>query len=622
MLLEVLVRQMEEYRVPLAFCDYAELDSGQMEEALTFQTAKRVCETGTARWRRAEGEETERCFHGKYSHIMSGIGGKMIRRDVIGDLRFDENLINGEDTLFVYQLVCGQIGMAFYPEKWYYYRIHSESATHSAAVIRGKRYFECSRRIRDSEWQKGRPEYALKWEVSILEQMEGQFLMLKKAKDREACGDLRKWAEEEKRHPMFCRAWLDVRLLFVSCFCCLPLYYLQKRLFRIYAGWKEVITMRTGRSEAGILTFHCADNFGAMLQTYGLKTYLCRIGIETDVIRYEPPYMTGRYWLFPYIPSQWRKGIAAGIRDMLGRFQVHLGMGRVFFRRRKNMRRFRSAYLVDRRQPALLSVRSLGRLSRQYYIVGSDQIWNPEITFGLREAYFGAFKSKNKKKVIAYGASFGGEALSAEYDGEFSRLIKHVDAVSVREGEGIPYVKRFYEGSVTSVLDPVFFLERESWEKIEKTPDQKGYILVILTERNSELIDYVRELSGKTGLAVIEVSAGTWALGEGFPVDSSAGPSEFLGYIHEADYVVSNSFHAIAFSIIYQKRFLAFAHSSRGVRIRNILRIHGLEDRLWEGGAGAEIDAGVNWDEVRRRTEENAALSGAFLQKEICGGRK
>ena len=73
----------------------------------------------------------------------------------------------------------------------------------------------------------------------------------------------------------------------------------------------------------------------------------------------------------------------------------------------------------------------------------------------------------------------------------------------------------------------------------------------------------------------------------------------------------------LALSIIFHKKFLAFSHSNRGARLRNILQIHGLEDRLCQTGQEAEIDAFVDWDEVKRRTEEKTRVAGDFLKNSI-----
>lgn len=166
---------------------------------------------------------------------------------------------------------------------------------------------------------------------------------------------------------------------------------------------------------------------------------------------------------------------------------------------------------------------------------------------------------------------------------------------------------------MTAVSDPVFLLRKEEWRKLEILPQRQGYILVYVTQRNQDLYDYVRRLSQEKGLSVVELSVDRLTAQSRPSVDFTAGPSEFLGYMAQAEYVVSNSFHAIAFSIIYEKKFLAFTHSSRGARIENILRIHGLEDRLWGNGMAAEIDSPVDWKAVKRKTGEYAGRSGEFL---------
>ena len=287
------------------------------------------------------------------------------------------------------------------------------------------------------------------------------------------------------------------------------------------------------------------------------------------------------------------------------------------------MNYFRYKYLVDKKQRKVLSLAGLKRLKYPYYVVGSDQIWNPDITCGLRKAYFGAFDNKWKKKVISYAASFGGAELARRHDKEFSKLVRHLDAISVREEAAVPYVERLYGKKVTAVLDPVFFLKKESWQKVERIPDRvkdRSYILVYVTEPNQAMSDYAKKLSQETELPVIEVRAGQLGTNAGFEVDHTAGPAEFLGYIHKAEYVVSNSFHAVAFSMIYEKQFLAFVHSRLGARMRNIIDIHGLQDRLCEEKPGIDIHDKIDWETVRKRTKESVRASGEFLLKHLETG--
>lgn len=378
--------------------------------------------------------------------------------------------------------------------------------------------------------------------------------------------------------------------------------------------------MRKKHADIGIITFHCSNNYGAMLQAYGLKTFLRRHGKEADIVRYEPFYMTGRHWWIPYAPIRGLKGRIWGVFHMWNGFMAHIRTREDFSRQLENMNYFRYKYLVNKKQRKILSLGGLTRLRYKYYVVGSDQIWNPDITCGLKKAYFGAFPNKRKKKVISYAASFGGSELSACYDEAFSKLVGCVDALSVREETAVPYVERLSGKEVTPVLDPVFFLKKESWQKVERVPDKvenRKYILVYVTEPNQGMADYAKSLSQNTGLPVIEVRAGQQGTDVGFEVDHTAGPAELLGYIHRAEYVVSNSFHAVAFSIIYEKQFLAFVHRSLGARVRNILQIHGLQDRLCGENETPDINAGIDWENVREKTRENVRASGEFLLNNI-----
>ncbi len=609
LLLEEMVVQMEKYQAVVGVCACERADTAGLELIVSGISAQ----DERPGWKLLEGQAVEEWFHVRECGVMGAIGGKMIRTDRIKGMRFDESLSNGEDTWFLYPLFAGQVCTVFSIRKWYYYRINPSSVMHSAAVLRGERYFEAARRIRDIEYAKGHFEYALQWQSCIAEGLEKGYFRLKKLKDRESCRKYQMMAKLEKRHPLTSRLPLEERLLFSGLFLNVLLFRMERKFFRSYKKLKRRMAMDRTGSKAGILTFHCADNFGAMLQAYGLKTYLCNNGIQTDVIRYEPPFMTGRHWMIRYDPGRWKKGIRKAAGYLRRDFRIQWKGRKTFWARRKNMLSFRETYLVDTGCPKLLFCHRLKMLSYEYYIVGSDQIWNPELTYGLRKAYFGAFQGRKKKKVISYAASLGGASLAAEYDEDFSRFIKYVDAVSVREEEAVPYVKRFYAGDVTAVSDPVFLLRKEEWRKLEILPQRQGYILVYVTQRNQDLYDYVRRLSQEKGLSVVELSVDRLTAQSRPSVDFTAGPSEFLGYMAQAEYVVSNSFHAIAFSIIYEKKFLAFTHSSRGARIENILRIHGLEDRLWGNGMAAEIDSPVDWKAVKRKTGEYAGRSGEFL---------
>ena len=93
-----------------------------------------------------------------------------------------------------------------------------------------------------------------------------------------------------------------------------------------------------------------------------------------------------------------------------------------------------------------------------------------------------------------------------------------------------------------------------------------------------------------------------------------------MGYIHKADYVVTNSFHTVAFSIIFEKKFMAFLHSSRGERIRNILTVCGLADRIYDKGH-ISMETNIDWGRVKNKIGKEAEKAGDFLKENISDGR-
>lgn len=270
-LLEEMLGRAEGWGAQLAFCGYARMDGRELEESLKRDWGEEAQKAGgqggeqvgsdadaireadarrpgkraaageapigedsaANRWHTADEEMTENWFHVKYTDIFSGIGGKLILRSAIGDVRFDRSLANGEDTWFLYRLTDRQVKSVCCGNAWYYYRVHPESVTNSAGTARGRRYFDCARRIRDGEYRKGRRDYAMRWEIVLAEQLKRSYESLRRGGEREAAADLRKTAVSEAGHPLFGEICLSDRILFRCCFCCHPIYVILDRLIHI-----------------------------------------------------------------------------------------------------------------------------------------------------------------------------------------------------------------------------------------------------------------------------------------------------------------------------------------------------------------------------------------------------
>lgn len=373
----------------------------------------------------------------------------------------------------------------------------------------------------------------------------------------------------------------------------------------------------------GILTFYWADDYGAMLQAYGLKRQLQLLGEQVEFIPYAPFKLTGRYWLYPLcaVPKNGKLHYYIH-RNMMKR---NFLMGKKFWVRRHNMRAFRHKYLT-----AQLPVRSTDKISFKDYktvFIGSDQVWNPEITVDLDDAYIGNILHRGNCRLSAYGASMGGVTLSESDRQKFEEYVgKGFFSISMREQTDAAHVEKLLGRSVCSVLDPVLLLERAEWEKLGKLPSEQDYILLYMVERNSNLLSCAKVLSAQTGKKIISVSNSAFLKADGVDLSREirtqleCGPAEFLGYLQNAYCVLTNSFHGTAFSILLEKPFLSFRHSTRSIRQEDLCCKIGLDSQLVQMPQSNEIQRilkNIDCDETRKRLSKEREHSKQFIIENI-----
>ena len=217
------------------------------------------------------------------------------------------------------------------------------------------------------------------------------------------------------------------------------------------------------------------------------------------------------------------------------------------------------------------------------YIAGSDQIWNTFFPNGRDAAFYLDFVGQKGRKV-SYAASFATDRIHNGAEDFVRSMLGNFNAISVRESSAITLLNELGQGSVTLVCDPVFLLDDSRWRTLIRkirVPD-RDYILVYDCERSAKVRDIAQELHLKTGLPIYRVSA---TFGNYADKDfSQSGPLEFLALLANAHYVVANSFHALAFSLIFKKEFF-IVNRSEGIntRMRDFLRYLDLSDRLLDG---------------------------------------
>ena len=374
----------------------------------------------------------------------------------------------------------------------------------------------------------------------------------------------------------------------------------------------------------GILTFYWADDYGGMLQAYALKRQLELLGEQAEFLPYAPVKLTGRYWLCPLMAVREENSLRCFFwRSVL---KQNLLLGGRFFARRRRMRAFRREYLTAKRP--IRRAEALSLLPYKTVFVGSDQVWNPAITVDLDDAYIGNIPRRGSCRLVSYAASLGGAVLSPEDQEKFIRYVSGFDAVSLREQTGAAYVSRLLGRETRSVLDPTLLLERPEWERIAKDPGCGDAIVLYVTERNDALVRSAYALSSYLGKPIVSLSyphqlSGSFHSGRtapGIRVRTEGGPTEFLGALRSAYCVLTNSFHGTVFSILLEKPFLAFPHSTRNARLRDLLDKLGLLSHMTETDRpenAVSVWEETDWASVRALLAAEREFSRRFLAENI-----
>lgn len=219
--------------------------------------------------------------------------------------------------------------------------------------------------------------------------------------------------------------------------------------------------------------------------------------------------------------------------------------------------------------------------SFDYYVCGSDQIWNP--TFAGDSSYFAAFADREKR--ISYSASFGLNVLPQETISRYTKHLNDMQYISVREDQGAEIVKQLTGKQAQVLIDPTLMIDRNEWQSVSKKPKIKipeKYILTYFLSRVSEETDmYIKGIAKENDMQIISLHSF-----EENDYWNSTGPSEFIWLIENASLVCTNSFHASIFSVLMDTPFIVFKrnyeNNDMSSRFESLLGKFGLTDRYFE----------------------------------------
>lgn len=304
-----------------------------------------------------------------------------------------------------------------------------------------------------------------------------------------------------------------------------------------------------------ILTYCCWTSFGSILQSFALSNTLTKLGYEN------------RIWL-----EEWNRVIIRhtpkNIKDLLKQVYTSPKNLKIHHTHPKRqefiLRHMDVEYFPDYESFG----KKAGENKDDVYLAGSDQIWNPDRNNPL---FFLEFVKNSKK--ISYAASMGNTNLDPEKEEQFKKRLNSFDRISVRERVCKDALQKLTEKEIEVHIDPTFLLEADEWRALEKQYRVKGpYILLYMLYWDNSLKNKIAELRRRTGLPVYAVCPyASRVYADRCLYD--VGVEEFLWLIDHAEYVVTSSFHGVAFSILFNKRFAAVVNSTMPSRIQNLLDV-------------------------------------------------
>lgn len=354
----------------------------------------------------------------------------------------------------------------------------------------------------------------------------------------------------------------------------------------------------------GILTFHWADNFGAVLQCYALQEWLkknlnnlCSV----EIVNFIPPQISGIYEPFYYEKSS----AFSNIKNFLRCLKNYDN----WKNRRACFNSFRSRMTISAEisEAELLNSGDL----YDFWITGSDQVWNTDIVGDYFKIYDLSFATSYK---ISYAASSGN--LDNYRHAELINDISRLNNISVRENSTSEFLTDVLGSKVFNVMDPTFLLSKDAWEELSDYQNiRKPYVFLYCISYDDELIQTIKFIKQKFDFDILSFSQVKELKGIITIVDKNS-PEMFLSLIRNAEFVVASSFHATAFSIIFEKQFISFIPSYASNRVMDLCKYLGLEDKIVSDFKTAmkTFENQIDYNVVRERLDDKIDYSEKYLK--------
>lgn len=336
----------------------------------------------------------------------------------------------------------------------------------------------------------------------------------------------------------------------------------------------------------GIITFHTAINYGAVLQAAALENAFRELGIPAEIIDYKNHRFEEQYGLQKQFESS----------NILKRFVLFAVKNSIFLVKKKKFRDFLKKKTVLSSEKYTYDDVANCEPFYNSFVTGSDQVWNLELTNGDTR-YFLDFVPPEKR--YSYAASFGRSSLESKELEEYRSLLNEFGKVSLREASAQNILNQIaFPGLYDVHVDPTLLFDGAWWSTFVQRKKKGKYILFYKVASPDELIPYVEMLSDKLGLPVIEISSNLKKSSKKFRIISNAGPEDFVSLIENAEVVATTSFHAAVFSLLFHRKMALELMDKTGkynVRIDSLLKSAGID---YEREKKITLLNDINWEQV------------------------
>lgn len=347
----------------------------------------------------------------------------------------------------------------------------------------------------------------------------------------------------------------------------------------------------------GIITMPLCTNYGGILQNWALQQVLKRMGHEPITLRFPVMYQgmsTIYYWtnVFPMQVLRFVAHLFVGCR-----YEMPLTIGR-WKKNVSGMEKFIDNHISVTRYLPDLSMEDVRGYGVEALVVGSDQIWRP-VMYDAVKYYFLGFTGDSDIIRIAYAPSVALDMWPYNEDQteQLKILIKKFSAVSVREESSVKLLKNYLDVDAQWVLDPTMLLKKEDYLDLCKNVPvhEEPFVFAYILDMNDEKRKMVENAAKQQGCLVRYLTADK--------VKTDDTIEQWLAYFRDAKYVITDSYHGTAFSLIFQKLFYTFCNSYRGNARMDSLRIISKLNERFLNKSILNFDDSIDYKEVEKNID-------------------